>query len=147
MRHTVLVASLLLVGCQGARIVPGPAPTPAPLTLSAAVVLELHGSGSAQTFVGVDANGKRVPFSALVEWSGNGKATGVLDASGATLYLDGDASFLVTPAPNLEGEAQAAIDAGRIRITRDGKAGGLDQPVVGESIKKQVVPVPAMESK
>ena len=121
MRTTSLAAFVLaLSACSVARIQPGPAPTP--VGFEPRAVVHVSGSGDFQSFVGA------VPFSAFLRWSGNGTIEARLDATGVTIFASGDSTWVVTPVPGHEREAEAAIAMGRIVITRAGQRVGLSAP-------------------
>lgn len=113
---------LLLVGCQAVRVAPGPAPVP--VGFEPRVVVHVSGAGDFQSFIGA------VPFSAFLRWQGNGTIEARLEATGVTIYADGDSTWVVTPVAGLEAEAEAAVEMGRIVIRRNGQPAGLAHPVV-----------------
>lgn len=117
-----LVLSCALCACQAARVEPGPAPAPNPVLPEFRVVSHVSGTGDVQSFVGL------VPFSAFFKWSGNGTIEARVGATGVVLYLDGDSTWTVTPAPGLEPEAVRAIEEGRVVIRRNGQPASLVYP-------------------
>lgn len=116
------VFACLLPACAGARVEPGPAPAPNPVLPEFRVVSHVSGTGSVQSFVGA------VPFSAFFKWTGNGTIEARVGATGVVLYLDGDSTWTVTPAPGLEPEAVRAIEEGRVVIRRNGQPASLVYP-------------------
>lgn len=114
------VVLLSLASCQGVRVAPGPAPMP--VGYEPRVVIHASGSGDFQSFVGA------VPFSAFLKWSGNGTIEARLEATGVVIYASGDSTFVVTPVPGKEAEAEAAVSMGRVIIMRDGQRVGLSAP-------------------
>lgn len=118
-----LVAALLTCGCAGvARVEPGPAPAPSPIFPEYRIVVHANGSGDIQSFISV------APASAFFKWSGNGTLEARITATGVVLYLDGDSTWVVTPAPGLEAEAQQAVLMGLVVIRRHGQPAGLYAP-------------------
>lgn len=134
MRHTAIAFSLLLTACAG--IVQGPAPDPGPLPEVRAIV-EAHGHGGFRsTFNGY-------PLTAAFRWQGNGELEFVYPPG--TLYFDGDADFVVEPAPGETARARELVASGRVVILRAGRQGGLNPPgsVAARLSPPEAAPAPA----